>query len=100
MAWNVYIISNANRTLYVGIAADLVRRLGQHKKGTYRNSFTARYNFDRLVYFEQLSTQREAAERERVLKGWTRKRKLELIQASNPDWLDLGPSLDDPYCVR
>ena len=65
----VYIISNANRTLYVGLAWDLVRRVEQHKKGTFENAFTKRYNFDRLVYFEMLPTRAAAAKREKQIKS-------------------------------
>ena len=52
----VYIISNANRTLYAGITFDLIRRVEQHKKGIHPNGFTSRYNFDRLVFFEEALT--------------------------------------------
>jgi len=49
----VYIVSNANRTLYTGMAFDVVRRVEQHKKGTFPNAFTKRYNFDRPVYLRR-----------------------------------------------
>jgi putative endonuclease len=91
----VYIISNANRTLYVGMTSDLVRRFEQHKRGTFENAFTRRYNFDRLVYFEGLSTRTAAAKRERQIKSWPRARKLALIESNNPDWRDLSVSWDD-----
>jgi putative endonuclease len=52
--WYVYIISNGNHTLYAGMTVDLVRRIEQHKRGTYENAFTRRYNFDRLVYSNRL----------------------------------------------
>ena len=100
MAWYVHFISNANRTLYIGIASDLVRRSIEHKNGTFKNSFTARYNFDRLVYFEERPSRSDAARREKQLKGWKRERKMALITGSNPDWRDLAPNIDDPFCVR
>ena len=65
----VYIVSNANRTVYDGMTNDLVRRVEQHKKGTFENAFTKRYNFDRLVYFEDLLSRSEAARREKQIKG-------------------------------
>src|SRR2546426_12748634 len=99
MPWRVYIISNANRTLYIGITADLLKRAQQHKAGTYQNAFTHRYNFDRLVYFEDAANQRAAAARERALKGWSRSRKVALVESINPDWRDLASS-DDPFCLR
>jgi putative endonuclease len=88
----VYIISNANRTLYVGIAADVLKRMTEHKAGTFENAFTRRYNFDRLVYVEPAPTVRDEARREKQLKGWTRARKIALIESSNPDWADLSSS--------
>jgi putative endonuclease len=91
----VYIISNANRTLYVGITNDLIRRIEQHKKGNFDNAFTRRYNFDRLVYFECTATRPAAAKRERQIKSWPRARKIALIESTNPNWLDLKISWDD-----
>src|SRR6266699_3278454 len=88
----VYIISNANRTLYVGLAWDLVRRVEQHKRDTFPNAFTRRYNFDRLVYFETLPTRQVAAKREKQIKSWPRARKLALILSMNPEWKDLSVS--------
>lgn len=85
----VYIVSNANRTLYVGMTSDLIGRIHQHKIGTYENAFTKRYNFDRLVYFETYIDTRDAAKREKQLKGWKRERKVALIVAANPQFNDL-----------
>jgi putative endonuclease len=51
-SWYVYIMSNNAHTLYIGIAADLPRRVEQHKSRIFKTSFTARYTFDRCVYFE------------------------------------------------
>ena len=86
----VYIVSNANRTLYTGMAFDVVRRVEQHKKGTFPNAFTKRYNFDRLVYFEELPSRSVAAKREKQIKGWTYAKNVALIEAMNPDWKDLS----------
>ena len=91
----VYIISNANHTLYTGMTSDLVRRVEQHKKGTYDNGFTRRYNFDRLVYFEVLSSKSAAARREKQIKSWPRARKIALIESMNPTWRDLKVSWRD-----
>lgn len=92
-AW-VYIISNKSHTLYIGITTDLAKRFRQHRDGTYENGFTARYRFDRLVYYEPHPTLAEAAERERQLKSWRRAKKVALIQSVNPDWEDLSRRLD------
>jgi putative endonuclease len=95
MTWYVYIVSNANRTLYAGMAADLVTRVEQHKAGTYENAFTRRYNFDRLVYYEVTSGKFAAAKREHQIKSWPRGRKVALIESVNPEWRDLSVSWSD-----
>ena len=76
-------------TLYIGITNNLARRVSEHKNGV-GSGFTARYHFDRLVYFEQTTDVRDAIAREKQLKGWTRKRKIELIKSMNPTWCDLS----------
>jgi putative endonuclease len=90
----VYIVSNKSHTLYVGSTTDLRRRLREHKEKTYPNAFTARYVFDRLVYFEVLPQIDAARKREQQMKGWTRARKVALIQADNPNWKDLSAGWD------
>ena len=95
MQWFVYIMSNASRTLYTGMSNDLMRRAEQHKKGTFDNAFTKRYNFDRLVYFEGLIDKYAAAKREKQIKSWPRARKLALIESMNPEWKDLSVSWRD-----
>jgi putative endonuclease len=90
----VYLISNASHTLYCGMATDLRKRFKQHLTGTYRNGFTARYHFDRLVWFDCLPDLKAAANREQQIKKWPRRRKVALIQATNPNWRDLSPRLD------
>jgi putative endonuclease len=90
----VYIISNKSHTLYVGMTTDLRKRFEQHKAGTYENGFTARYHFDRLVYYEVVAEQSAAARREKQIKAWRREKKVALIQSINPNWLDLSLRLD------
>ncbi|HXH39677.1 MAG TPA: GIY-YIG nuclease family protein [Thermoanaerobaculia bacterium] len=87
--FSTYIISNTSMTLYIGITNNLARRVSEHKNGV-GSRFTSRYHFDRLVYFEQTTDVRDAIAREKVLKGWTRKRKIELIKRINPTWTDLS----------
>jgi putative endonuclease len=96
--WWVYVMSNANRTLYVGMTSDVTRRVVQHKSGVYDNAFTKRYNFDKLVYFEEALTQTAAAKREKQIKGWIRAKKTALIESVNPDWRDLN--VDWSYVFR
>ena len=91
----IYMMSNKSHTFYVGITTDIRRRVVQHKMKTYPNGFTARYHFDRLVWYEAAATRIAAAKREREIKGWTRARKVALIQQGNPNWLDLSVTFDD-----
>ena len=82
-------MSSLSRTLYVGVTNDLERRVCEHQEGKL-GSFAARYNANRLVYFEEFGDVREAISREKELKSLTRKRKIKLIESCNPDWQDLS----------
>jgi putative endonuclease len=84
-----YILASKSRTLYAGVTGDLMRRVFQHKQKTHRG-FTARYNCDRLVWFERSTEVSVAIQREKEIKGWTRARKISLIDAENPTWEDLS----------
>src|SRR4051794_21853195 len=96
--YHVYIMSNQSRTLYVGVTGDLEQRVQQHKSRRIPG-FTAKYNCTWLVYFEEFSGINEAIEREKQLKGWTRARKIALIDHNNKRWEDLaaGWSTADTY---
>jgi putative endonuclease len=85
----VYILASARKALYIGVTNDLRRRLYEHKTGAIRG-FTTRYRVDRLVYYECTPDPRSAIAREKQLKGWRRERKVELIEAGNPEWDDLA----------
>jgi len=86
----IYIITNyTNTTLYVGVTSDLHERIKQHKNKTYPNSFTAKYNLNKLVYFEQFQMIEDAIGREKQLKGGSRLAKAKLIESVNPGWNDL-----------
>jgi putative endonuclease len=86
----VYILSN-NRctTLYIGITNNVVRRLSQHRRAEVAG-FTKRYLLNRLVWIAHFRNVRDAIAREKKLKGWRRSRKIELIEQTNPRWLDLS----------
>ncbi|MBV8055402.1 MAG: GIY-YIG nuclease family protein [Deltaproteobacteria bacterium] len=84
-----YIMSSLSRTLYTGVTNDLERRVFEHKEGR-PGSFTARYNVNRLVYFEEFGDINQAITRENAIKSMTRRRKIELIESMNPDWQDLS----------
>jgi len=87
--YHVYIMSNRSRTLYIGVPNDLARRVYQHKEGK-GSGFTARYNLDLLIYCETCQDIRDAIAREKQLKGWTRAKKIALIETLNPEWADLS----------
>jgi len=79
-------------TLYVGVTSDLVKRVSEHKNGTY-GGFTAKYKVHRLVYFEEFGSMELAITREKQLKKWKRAWKIQLIESMNPKWADLFPQL-------
>jgi putative endonuclease len=85
----VYILASHRRTLYVGVTSDLRRRLGEHSTGQ-GDSFAHRYLVHRLVHVEICQRASDAIRREKQLKGWTRARKLALIEEANPEWRDLA----------
>ena len=84
----VYIMaSRRNGTLYTGVTSDLVQRAWQHKEGTV--GFTARYGCKLLVWYEIHEEMLPAIAREKQIKAGSRRKKLALIEAMNPDWADL-----------
>lgn len=88
--WYVYIVTNYKNTVfYIGITNNLERRIYEHKNGLFKNSFTKKYKLYKLVWFEEFPTPQQAIEAEKKLKGWTRKRKIALIKATNPNFRDL-----------
>jgi len=88
----VYIMaSRRNGTLYTGVTSDLVRRVWQHKEGVVR--FTARYGCKHLVWYEIHEEMIPAITREKQIKAGSRRKKLALIEATNPDWSDLYESI-------
>jgi len=91
--WVYILASQVRGTLYIGVTNSLVRRVQEHREGLNPRSFTNRYDVRRLVYYEEHATMPLAIAREKVLKHWTRRRKLELITAFNPDWRDLWPDI-------
>ena len=94
MSYYIYILTNrSNEVLYTGMTNDLERRVYEHKKHIDPKAFTTRYNVDQLVYFESYSDPQYAIEREKQIKSWNRKRKIQLIENLNPQWLDLYDDL-------
>ena len=85
-----YILTNERHTtLYVGVSAELKWRIIQHKEKHDPKSFTAKYNLNKLVHYELFDDIEPAIEREKQLKSWSRNKKLDLIEANNPEWRDL-----------
>jgi putative endonuclease len=85
----VYILASAARVLYTGVTNDLSRRLVEHRDANMPK-FTSRYRVTRLVFFETFSDIHQAIEAEKRIKGWSRAKKLALVEAQNPDWKDLS----------
>jgi putative endonuclease len=89
----VYLLaSKRNGTLYIGVTANLVARVSQHRDAQI-DGFTRKYGVHMLVWFEFHATMLEAIAREKSLKEWKRAGKIELIEATNPHWLDLYRAL-------
>ncbi|MBG6119628.1 MULTISPECIES: GIY-YIG nuclease family protein [unclassified Sphingobium] len=84
--------SDRNGTLYIGVTSNLMARIHQHRTKAM-DGFTARYDVNRLVWFEMCDTMEVAIVREKQLKNWKRKWKLDLIEAGNPRWRDLAEDL-------
>ncbi len=96
--WNhnyyIYILTNKhNRVLYTGVTNDLARRVYEHKNHLYKGGFTAKYNVDKLVYYEHFSHIDVAIHSEKQIKAGSRKKKLVLINKLNPQWNDLYEQL-------
>jgi putative endonuclease len=86
----VYILASDSRELYIGITNNLIRRIAEHRGGVDPYSYVFRHARARLVHVEAAGEAREAIQRERQLKSWTRRRKIRLIEATNPAWEDLA----------
>jgi len=94
----VYILaSRRNGTLYVGVTNNLVRRMFEHRNGCV-DGFTRKYGVHRLVYYESTQDVLSAIHREKCLKRWKRKWKIQLIEKMNPDWRDLYNDILNPIC--
>ncbi len=88
-AYSVYIMASRSRVLYTGVTNDLARRVDEHKR-SLTPGFTSTYHVTRLVYFEEFTDVRDAIAREKEIKGWVRRRKIQLIEERNPTWEDLA----------
>jgi putative endonuclease len=84
-----YIMGSLSGTLYIGVTGNLLKRVFEHKLHRYQG-FTAKYEVERLLYWESYDDVYKAIGREKQLKGWSRAKKIALVEAMNPHWLDLA----------
>jgi putative endonuclease len=106
-SYYTYIVASRSQTLYIGVTSNIEQRIWQHKNKAYEG-FSARYDCNRLVWFETYSHPITAITREKELKGWLRVRKIELIHETNPTWSDLSegwgqsifPTAEPAVCSR
>ena len=92
----IYIITNKYQTVvYTGVTSNLPQRILEHKEKIYPNSFSARYNVNILVYYEQFQLIGDAIAREKQIKAGSREAKNELIRTLNPTWNDLFEEIKD-----
>jgi putative endonuclease len=82
-------MTNKSKTLYTGVTNDLIRRVYEHRNHLVKG-FTDKYNITKLVYYEATNDVISAIEREKQIKGWLRKKKIDLIESMNPEWKDLS----------
>ena len=94
----IYILTNKNNTtLYVGVTSHIVQRINQHKDKIFPESFSAKYNLNKLVYYETFQEIGDAIGREKQIKGGSRQKKLDLINSKNPEWKDLYDEIVENY---
>jgi putative endonuclease len=92
----IYIITNKYQTVvYTGVTSNLSQRIMEHKEKRYPNSFSARYNVNILVYYEQFQMIGDAIAREKQIKAGSREAKNNLIRSLNPTWKDLFEDIKD-----
>ena len=90
----VYILTNKNKTtLYIGVTNDIKNRLYYHQNNNDRQAFTKKYNCFHLIYYEMFGNVNDAIAREKELKGWSRKKKEELINGFNKEWRFLNEEI-------
>ena len=76
--------------IYIGVTDNIEERVKEHKLKLYPNSFTAKYNCNKLIYFEEITDAENAYNREKRMKKWRRDWKIKLIENMNPSWMDLS----------
>jgi putative endonuclease len=94
-SYYTYITASTSRTLYIGVTGNLETRIHQHRSKEYKG-FSTTYGCDRLVFVETYANPESAIKREKQLKGWTRAKKVALIERNNPTWIDLSKNWSQP----
>lgn len=89
----VYILSSDTGVLYTGMTNDLIRRVHQHKEGSFKG-FSKRHKVQRLIYYEETRSVRTAIEREKQIKGLSRRKKIELVRSKNPSFRDISKEIE------
>lgn len=90
----VYILTNRHHTvLYTGVTSKIEHRITEHSEKHFTQSFTAKYNIDKLVYYRSFSSIEEAIAEEKRIKAGSRSQKIKLINSINPSWKDLSEEL-------
>lgn len=90
-----YIVASRSHNFYIGMTSDIEGRVWQHKNGVF-DGYSKKYNCNRLVWFERHSLVQSALAREKQLKGWSRVKKIWLIERENPAWMDLSAEWGRP----
>lgn len=90
-----YIVASRSHNFYVGITSEIELRIDQHKQGRFEG-YSKKYNCNRLVWFERHVYAEDAIVREKQLKGWSRAKKIWLIERENPAWVDLSEEWGKP----
>lgn len=86
----IYIATNyKNTVLYTGVTKSLIKREGEHKSKIYKDSFTAKYNINKIVYYEVFDFIQDAITREKQIKAGSRQKKVNLIEEENKEWRDI-----------
>ena len=91
--------NKGNNVLYAGSTKNLIKRTEEHRKG-HQKGFTEKYNVHRLIYYEIFENFNNAKSRERQVKGWLRRKKIELIESKNKAWKDLYNELSRDPSLR
>ena len=92
-AWTYITTNKPDGTLYTGVTSELKYRIQSHKTKKYKTAFSAKYNLDKLVWFQEFDSIIDARAREKQLKAGSRAKKIKLIETMNPGWRDLYDEL-------